>query len=105
MLKTLESSQVANMEFERKQNSGQLLQRLLEADKILRYKIQSDEKYNINCIMNIQRREPDRQINNLREAAGILKLEAAGSPYGHLAATVQHNIADLSQYIESVKNM
>ena len=55
--------------------------------------------------MNIQRREPDRQINNLREAAGILKLEAAGSPYGHLAATVQHNIADLSQYIESVKNM
>ena len=55
--------------------------------------------------MYIQRREPDRQINNLREAAGILKLEAPGSPYGHLAATVQHNIADLSQYIESVKNM
>jgi len=66
---------VANMEFERRQNSGQLLSRLLEADKIL------------------------------REAAGILQLEAAGSPYGHLAATVQHNIAALSQYIESVKNM
>ena len=39
MLENLESPQVANMEFERKQNSGQLLQRLLEADKILRYKI------------------------------------------------------------------
>ena len=45
------------------------------------------------------------KILNHREAAGILRLEAAGSPYGHLAATVQHNIADLSQYIESVKNM
>ena len=44
-------------------------------------------------------------LDNQREAAGILRLEAAGSPYGHLAATVQHNIADLSQYIESVKNM
>ena len=63
------------MEFERRQSSGELLVRLLEADRLL------------------------------REAAGILRLEAASSPYGHLATTVQSNLADLAGYIESVKNM
>lgn len=63
------------MEFERRQSSGELLARLLEADRLL------------------------------REAAAILRLEAASSPYGHLAATVQANLADLAGYIESVKNM
>jgi len=66
---------VSNMEFEKKQNSGQLLCRLLEADKFL------------------------------RDAEKILKMEPRNSPYGHLAATVQSNLMDLSQYIESVKSM
>ena len=66
---------VSNMEFEKKQNPGQLLCRLLEADKFL------------------------------REAEKILKMEPRNSPYGHLAATVQSNMLELSTYIESVKNM
>ena len=49
---------VSNMEFEKKQNPGQLLCRLLEADKFL------------------------------SEAEKILKLEPRNSPYGHLTATV-----------------
>ena len=40
--KKFNSTQVANMEFERRQNSGQLLSRLLEADKILRWELESD---------------------------------------------------------------
>ena len=59
-------------------------------------KTRQDKKRHIRMILNL--------VND-REAAGILRLESAGSPYGHLAATVQNNIADLSQYIESVKNM
>ena len=66
---------VSNMEFEKKQNPGQLLCRLLEADKFL------------------------------REAEKILKMEPRNSPYGHLAATVQSNMLELSTYIESLKNI
>ena len=66
---------VSNMEFEKKRNAGQLLCRLLEAEKYL------------------------------REAEKIVKLEPPSSPYGHLAATIKSNMADLSSYIESVKNM
>ena len=66
---------VSNMEFEKKQNPGQLLCRLLEADKFL------------------------------REAEKILKMEPRNSPYGHLAATIKSNLVDLNNYIETVKNM
>jgi len=66
---------VSNMEFEKKQNPGQLLCRLLEADKFL------------------------------REAEKILKMEPRNSPYGHLAATIKSNLVDLNKYIETVKNM
>eukprot|EP00091_Calanus_sinicus_P025564 TRINITY_DN9801_c0_g1_i1.p1 TRINITY_DN9801_c0_g1~~TRINITY_DN9801_c0_g1_i1.p1 ORF type:complete len:119 (+),score=34.71 TRINITY_DN9801_c0_g1_i1:100-456(+) len=65
------SVMVSNMEFVKKQNPGQLLCRLLEADKFL------------------------------REAEKILKMEPRNSPYGHLSATVQSNMAELSAYIES----
>ena len=94
--------QVANMEFERRQNSGQLLSRLLEADKILRW---DSSLIKSHCSIDKAKYYIQSDLDNQREAAGILRLEAAGSPYGHLAASVQHNIADLSQYIESVKNM
>ena len=40
-----------------------------------------------------------------REAWVILRLEAPNSPYGHLANTVKQNMAELDQYIDSVKNM
>ena len=40
-----------------------------------------------------------------REAWVILRLEAPNSPYGHLANTVKQNMAELDQYIESIKNM
>ena len=90
------------MEFERRQNSGQLLSRLLEADKILRW---DSSLIIMHCSIDKAKHYTRNYLDNQREAAGILRLEAAGSPYGHLAASVQHNIADLSQYIESVKNM
>ena len=90
------------MEFERRQNSGQLLSRLLEADKILRWDSSLIKRH---CSIDKAKYYAQNDLDNQREAAGILRLEAAGSPYGHLAASVQHNIADLSQYIESVKNM
>jgi hypothetical protein len=66
---------VSNLEFERDQESGRLLARLQEAQKLL------------------------------VEAGTILGLETATSTYGHLALTVQQNLAELHQYIESVKAM
>ena len=65
---------VSNMEFEKNQNANSMLSRLLEAETYL------------------------------KEASKILTVEPPNSPYGQLAGTVKHSMADLTQYIKSVQN-
>ena len=66
---------VSNLEYERSQNSSQLLHHLMEAEKFL------------------------------VAAGLCLKMEPPSSPYGGLASTISGNLAELQQYIDRVKMM